>query len=57
MRTERLLAQSQTQAEELTAQQEKLQETNTRLEKQAASLRASEELLKNQREKREFTSK
>src|SRR5262249_49668423 len=51
MRTESLLTQSQEQAEALQAQQEKLQETNTRLEKQAASLRASEDLLKSQQEK------
>jgi HAMP domain-containing protein/signal transduction histidine kinase/CheY-like chemotaxis protein len=50
MRTESLLAQSQTQAEALQSQQEKLQETNTRLERQAATLRASEELLRKQQE-------
>ncbi|MHC5539305.1 response regulator, partial [Singulisphaera rosea] len=46
MRTESLLASSQTLAEELQMQQEELRETNTRLERQAASLQASEELLK-----------
>ena len=46
MRTESLLTQSQSLAEELTSQQEELRETNTRLEKQAATLQASEELLK-----------
>jgi CheY-like chemotaxis protein/signal transduction histidine kinase/HAMP domain-containing protein len=50
MRTESLLTQSQTLAEELQSQQEELRQTNTRLEKQAESLRASEELLKQQQE-------
>ena len=50
MRTEDLLAQSQSLAEELTSQQEELRETNTRLEKQAASLQASEDLLRQQQE-------
>src|SRR5262249_2037564 len=50
MRTEALLARSQTQAEALQSQQEKLQETNTRLERQAATLRASEELLRCQQD-------
>jgi len=50
MRTEDLLAQSTTLADELQGQQEELRETNTRLERQAASLRASEELLKSQQE-------
>jgi HAMP domain-containing protein/CheY-like chemotaxis protein/signal transduction histidine kinase len=50
MRTEELLAQSQSLAEELQAQQEELTETNKRLEQQAKSLQASEELLKTQQE-------
>ena len=50
MRTEDLLKQSQSLAEELQSQQEELRETNTRLEKQAATLQASEELLKKQQE-------
>ncbi|HVT03792.1 MAG TPA: response regulator, partial [Thermoanaerobaculia bacterium] len=50
MRTEALLAQSQSLAEELQAQQEELTETNRRLEQQAQSLQASEELLKTQQE-------
>jgi len=50
MRTEELLAQSQSLAEELQAQQEELTETNKRLEQQAKSLQASEELLKQQQE-------
>jgi signal transduction histidine kinase/CheY-like chemotaxis protein/HAMP domain-containing protein len=50
MRTEALLKQSQSLAEELTSQQEELRETNTRLEKQAASLRASEDLLRRQQD-------
>jgi HAMP domain-containing protein/CheY-like chemotaxis protein/signal transduction histidine kinase len=50
MRTEELLAQSQSLAEELQVQQEELTETNKRLEQQAKSLQASEELLKQQQE-------
>jgi HAMP domain-containing protein/signal transduction histidine kinase/DNA-binding response OmpR family regulator len=50
MRTEDLLKKSQTQAEALQSQQQALRETNTRLERQAASLRASEELLRKQQE-------
>jgi HAMP domain-containing protein/CheY-like chemotaxis protein/signal transduction histidine kinase len=50
MRTEDLLEQSQSLAQELQSQQEELRETNTRLERQAASLQASEELLKQQQE-------
>jgi HAMP domain-containing protein/CheY-like chemotaxis protein/signal transduction histidine kinase len=50
MRTEELLAQSQSLAEELQAQQEELTETNKRLEQQAKSLQASEEMLKTQQE-------
>ncbi len=50
MRTEELLSQSQSLAEELQAQQEELTETNKRLEQQAKSLQASEELLKQQQE-------
>ncbi|HUF17584.1 MAG TPA: response regulator, partial [Thermoanaerobaculia bacterium] len=50
MKTEQLLSQSQTMAEELQAQQEELTETNRRLEEQARSLQASEELLKTQQE-------
>src|SRR4029078_11974051 len=41
MRTEELLAQSQSLAEELQAQQEELTETNKRLDEQAQSLQAS----------------
>jgi HAMP domain-containing protein/CheY-like chemotaxis protein/signal transduction histidine kinase len=50
MRTEDLLAQSQSLATELQDQQEELRETNTRLERQAASLQESEELLRQQQE-------
>jgi CheY-like chemotaxis protein/signal transduction histidine kinase len=50
MRTEELLRQSQTLAEELQSQQQELRNTNVRLEEQASSLRESEELLKKQRE-------
>ncbi|HZY84562.1 MAG TPA: response regulator, partial [Gemmataceae bacterium] len=50
MRTESLLSESRTLAEELTSQQEELRQTNTRLERQAADLRASEELLKKQQD-------
>ena len=56
MRTEELLKQSQSLAEELQTQQEELRETNIRLEQQAASLRESEELLKNQREQLQQTN-
>ncbi|MDX2099500.1 MAG: response regulator [Leptolyngbyaceae cyanobacterium bins.59] len=50
MRTEELLKQSQSLAEELQTQQKELTETNKRLEQQAQSLKASEELLKSQQE-------
>jgi HAMP domain-containing protein/signal transduction histidine kinase len=50
MRTEELLKQSQSLAEELQTQQNELKETNQRLEQQAKSLKASEDLLKNQQE-------
>ncbi|HWW61133.1 MAG TPA: HAMP domain-containing protein, partial [Thermoanaerobaculia bacterium] len=56
MRTEELLAQSQSLAEELQAQQEELTETNKRLESQAKSLQASEELLKQQQEELQQTN-
>ncbi|PJZ31095.1 HAMP domain-containing protein [Leptospira kmetyi] len=50
MRTEELLIQSQTLTEELQGRQEELTKTNERLEDQAKSLQASEDLLKEQRE-------
>jgi len=50
MRTEALLSQSQSLAEELTTQQEELRQTNTRLEKQATTLQQSEELLRRQQD-------
>ncbi|WP_165252761.1 HAMP domain-containing protein [Paludisphaera soli] len=50
MRTEALLKQSQSLAQELTSQQEELRETNTRLERQAASLQESEDLLRRQQD-------
>ena len=56
MRTEELLKQSQSLAEELQAQQAELRETNKRLEQQAKSLKASEELLKNQQEQLQQTN-
>ncbi|MEK6371103.1 MAG: HAMP domain-containing protein [Acidobacteriota bacterium] len=56
MRTEELLAQSQSLAEELQTQQEELTETNKRLEQQAKSLQASEELLKTQQEELQQTN-
>jgi len=56
MRTEELLAQSQSLAEELQSQQEELTETNKRLESQAKSLQASEELLKQQQEELQQTN-
>jgi len=56
MRTEELLAQSQSLAEELQTQQEELTETNKRLESQAKSLQASEELLRQQQEELQQTN-
>ncbi|MEP0888637.1 HAMP domain-containing protein [Leptolyngbya sp. NM3-A1] len=56
MRTEELLKQSQSLAEELQSQQSELTETNKRLEQQAQSLKASEELLKNQQEQLQQTN-
>ena len=56
MRTETLLEQSQSLTSELQSQQEELQEKNRRLEEQAASLQASEELMKTQQEKLQATN-
>ncbi|MBW3543504.1 MAG: response regulator, partial [Planctomycetes bacterium] len=56
MRTEELLKQSQSLAQELQSQQEELRESNERLERQAHTLRDSEELLKNQREQLQQTN-
>ncbi len=56
MRTEELLKQSQSLAEELQSQQNELRETNQRLEQQAKSLKASEELLKTQQEQLQQTN-
>ncbi|BAZ17484.1 two-component hybrid sensor and regulator [Calothrix sp. NIES-4071] len=56
MRTEELLKQSQSLAEELQSQQKELTETNQRLEQQAQSLKASEELLKRQQEQLQQTN-
>ncbi|XGW00390.1 MAG: HAMP domain-containing protein [Leptolyngbya sp. BL-A-14] len=56
MRTEELLKQSQSLAEELQTQQKELTETNQRLEQQAQSLTASEELLKNQQDQLQQTN-
>jgi len=56
MRTEELLKQSQSLTEELQAQQKELTQTNKRLEQQAQSLRASEELLKSQQEELQQTN-
>jgi HAMP domain-containing protein/CheY-like chemotaxis protein/signal transduction histidine kinase len=56
MRTEELLKQSQSLAEELQAQQKELKETNQRLEQQAKSLKASEELLKKQQDELQQTN-
>jgi signal transduction histidine kinase/DNA-binding response OmpR family regulator/HAMP domain-containing protein len=55
-RTEELLKQSQSLAEELQGQQRELTETNQRLKEQARSLQASEELLKQQREQLQQTN-
>jgi HAMP domain-containing protein/CheY-like chemotaxis protein/signal transduction histidine kinase len=56
MRTEQLLKQSQSLAEELQTQQKELTETNKRLEQQAQSLKASEDLLKSQQEELQQTN-
>ena len=56
MRTENLLKQSQTLAQELQSQQLELTETNTRLELQAATLRDSERLLQQQQEELQQTN-
>ncbi|HET9594177.1 MAG TPA: response regulator, partial [Anaeromyxobacteraceae bacterium] len=56
MRTEELLKQSQSLAEELQSQQQELTETNRRLEQQARSLQASEERLKTQQEELQQTN-
>jgi HAMP domain-containing protein/CheY-like chemotaxis protein len=56
MRTEELLKQSQSLAEELQTQQKELTETNKRLEQQAQSLKASEDLLKRQQEQLQQTN-
>ncbi len=56
MRTEELLKQSQSLAEELQIQQNELRETNKRLEQQAQTLKASEELLKSQQEELQKTN-
>jgi len=63
MRTEALLAQSQTlteelqeRSEELQSQQEELKRSNAELEMQAASLKASEELLQQQQEELQQTN-
>ena len=56
MRTESLLAQSQSLTQELQIQQRELTETNRRLEQQAKSLQASEELLKQQQEELQQTN-
>ncbi|HWB77982.1 MAG TPA: HAMP domain-containing protein [Nannocystaceae bacterium] len=56
MRTEDLLAQSQSLARELGLQQAELTETNRRLEEQARTLQASEERLKTQQEELQQTN-
>jgi CheY-like chemotaxis protein/signal transduction histidine kinase/HAMP domain-containing protein len=56
MRTEKLLAQSQSLAEELQNGQRELTDTNKRLEQQAKSLQASEELLRSQQEELKQTN-
>jgi len=56
MRTEELLKQSQSLAQELQQGQAELQETNRRLEMQAQSLQTSEELLKQQQEELQQTN-
>jgi HAMP domain-containing protein/signal transduction histidine kinase/DNA-binding response OmpR family regulator len=56
MRTEQLLKQSQLLTEEQQKQQKELTQTNQRLEQQAQSLKASEELLKTQQEELQRTN-
>ncbi|MCC5640328.1 HAMP domain-containing protein [Nostoc sp. CHAB 5844] len=56
MRTEELLKQSQSLAEELQTQQNELKETNKRLEQQAQSLKTSEDLLRTQQEELQQTN-
>ncbi|MEC4814311.1 MAG: response regulator [Scytonema sp. PMC 1069.18] len=56
MRTEELLKQSQSLAHELQLQQDELRESNQRLEKQAQTLKASEDLLKKQQEELQQTN-
>ncbi len=56
MRTEELLKQSQSLAEELQSQQNELRESNKRLEQQAQTLKASEDLLKSQQEELQITN-
>jgi signal transduction histidine kinase/DNA-binding response OmpR family regulator/HAMP domain-containing protein len=56
MRTEELLKQSQSLAQELQTQQAELRETNQRLEQQAQFLQTSEELLRNQQEQLQKTN-
>ncbi|NDJ23183.1 HAMP domain-containing protein [Nostoc sp. B(2019)] len=56
MRTEELLKQSQSLAEELQTQQSELRETNKRLEQQAQSLKTSEDLLRGQQEELQQTN-
>jgi len=56
MQTEKLLNQSQSLAEELQAQQSELTETNKRLEQQARSLQASEDLLRSQQDELKHTN-
>jgi len=56
MRTEELLAQSQSLAAELQTRQRELTDTNARLEAQARTLQASEERLKQQQEELQQTN-
>ena len=56
MRTEELLKQSQSLADELQTRQQELTETNDRLEAQARTLQASEERLKQQQEELQQTN-
>ncbi|MBD2777469.1 HAMP domain-containing protein [Iningainema tapete] len=56
MRTEELLKQSQSLAEELQSQQNELRESNKRLEQQAQTLKSSEDLLKKQQEELQQTN-
>ncbi len=55
-KVDKLLSRSQSQAEELEAQQEELKQTNAELEQQAEELKTSQERLQNQQEELRITN-